>query len=156
MKLYRISAIIAILAFAWIPASCVTTTTGTASQSTPSEEGSEIVERAEEFLGTPYKFGGSDPEGFDCSGLTMYVYGQSGYELPRSASDQYTNMIPVEVPRPGDLLFFVTEGNRVSHVGIYQGNYKFIHAPSTGKTVSIADIRIPYWRARYAGSRTLF
>ncbi len=119
-------------------------------------DGGGIVEIAQKYLGTPYKYGGNSPSGFDCSGFTSYVYKRAGYKLPRATTAQYSKLDPLRVPKVGDLVFFRTSGNKVSHVGIYVGNYRFIHAPSSGKTVSYADIRNVYWKPRYAGSRTVF
>lgn len=119
--------------------------------------GYRIANIARKHLGTPYKFGGLSPStGFDCSGLTRYVYSNGGYSIPRNTHNQFDDLNPVVVPAPGDLIFFNINGNKVSHVGIYMGNFQFIHAPSTGKKVSYADIRNPYWKSRYAGSRSLF
>ena len=119
-------------------------------------DGVGITEEATKLIGVPYKFGGTDPSGFDCSGYTGYVYKQSGYNLPRDAHSQYNKMYPVRVPDKGDLVFFKTAGNKISHVGIYTGNFKFIHAPSSGKSVRIADIRKKYWKSNYAGARSIF
>lgn len=120
------------------------------------QEGVGILEIAKKYLGVPYRFGGSTPDGFDCSGFTGYVYAQIGQKLPRDAGDQFSAGRPVKVPRVGDLVFFKIDGKKISHVGIYAGDLRFIHAPSTGKTVSFADMRIDYWKKRYAGARTLF
>lgn len=119
-------------------------------------DGGGIANLAEQYLGVPYRPGGFSPSGFDCSGLTSYVYKEAGYSIPRSASAQYNALRPVRVPAVGDLVFFRTNGTSISHVGIYIGNYKFIHAPSSGKTVSIADLRLDYWKNSYAGARTIF
>lgn len=119
-------------------------------------DGGGIVRLAEQYLGVPYRPGGQSPSGFDCSGLTSFVYREAGYSIPRSASTQYTALRPVRVPQAGDLVFFRTDGSSISHVGIYIGNYRFIHAPSSGKTVSIADLRLKYWQRSYAGARTIF
>ncbi|MCB1315502.1 MAG: C40 family peptidase [Leptospiraceae bacterium] len=118
--------------------------------------GTDIVSIARQYLGTPYQYGGNTPSGFDCSGFVGFVYNKAGYNLPRNAGVQYSRLNPVRVPRPGDLVFFNTSGSSVSHVGIYVGNYRFIHAPSSGKTVSYADIRTQYWKSRYVGTRTVF
>lgn len=117
--------------------------------------GTQIVSMARRYLGTPYRYGGGSPAGFDCSGLTQYVYNEAGIKLPRSAKDQFEMLKPIRVPRPGDLIFFKLDGNSVSHVGIYVGRFKFIHAPSSGKRVSYADIRNKYWESHYAGSRSV-
>lgn len=121
-------------------------------------DGAGIVAAAEEHLGAPYRPGGNSPAGFDCSGFTAYVYRAAGYQLPRTASDQYRAGVlrPVRTPQPGDLLFFRLDGARISHVGIYVGDFKFIHAPSSGRKVSYADIRLDYWKKSYAGARSIF
>ncbi|MBL8018714.1 MAG: C40 family peptidase [Leptospirales bacterium] len=131
-------------------------TTEIADRRTTVYDGGGIVEIAKKYLGVPYKFGGQTPEGFDCSGFTGYVYKKAGYKLARDASVQYNEMKPIKVPRVGDLVFFKIDDQKVSHVGIYVGNLTFIHAPSTGKKVSFADMRISYWKQRYAGARTVF
>lgn len=119
-------------------------------------DGHGVLSEAKKYLGVPYRYGGNSPDGFDCSGYTGYVYKKLGLKLARSASDQYKQLRPVRVPSPGDLVFFKTSGARVSHVGIYAGNYRFIHAPSSGKKVSFADIRGKYWKTRYAGARSAY
>ncbi len=119
--------------------------------------GHKIATIAKQYIGLPYKYGGTSPDtGFDCSGFTGYVYGRVGYKLGRGADDQYDSMKAVKVPLVGDLVFFNIDGKRVSHVGIYLGDFKFIHSPRTGKNIGIADIRIDYWKKRYAGARSLF
>ena len=117
-----------------------------------------IVKTAEKYLGVRYKFGGMDPKGFDCSGYSSYVYKVNGYLIPHSAQQQFANgrRIGIKKAKPGDLVFFRTSGWKISHVAIYMGDYKFIHAPSRGKSVSFDDIRKDYWRKRYAGTVTYF
>jgi hypothetical protein len=118
----------------------------------------EIVRTANRFIGVPYRWGGSSPaRGFDCSGLTMVVYQLNGLNLPRSSRAQYRAGTPVrrrEISR-GDLVFFATSGgSRVSHVGIYAGNGKFIHAPSKGKRIRTDSLSNRYFKNRYLGART--
>ena len=115
-----------------------------------------IVKTAEKYIGVRYKFGGSDPSGFDCSGYSYYVYKQIGIDLPHSAQQQYANgkRIGIKKAKPGDLVFFRITGWKISHVAIYLGDYKFIHAPSRGKSISVDDIRKDYWNKRYAGMVT--
>jgi len=117
-----------------------------------------IVKTAEKYLGVRYVFGGSDPAGFDCSGYSSYVYKKNGLLLPHSAQQQFANgkRIGIKKAKPGDLVFFRTSGWKISHVAIYMGDFKFIHAPSRGKHVSFDDIRKEYWRKRYAGTVTYF
>ncbi len=114
-----------------------------------------ILDAAKELLGTPYRYGGSDPrEGFDCSGLVQYTHRQAGIEVPRTTRAQYNASKPVSRRklRPGDLVFFRIDGRRISHVGIYLGEGRFIHAPSSGKRVSTARLDDPYWRRHYSGA----
>lgn len=118
----------------------------------------ELVRTAHGFIGIPYRWGGeSERSGFDCSGLTMVVYRQNGLNLPRVSRNQFQagRKINLGSIQEGDLVFFATDGSgRVSHVGIYIGDGKFIHAPATGKRVTIEYLNHPYFRARFAGART--
>jgi len=95
-----------------------------------------VIAVASRYLGVPYVYGGSSPRGFDCSGLTQYVYGLLGISLPRTAQAQYnaTTHISRSSARPGDLVFFFS-GGTVSHVGIYAGGNTMIAAPHTGDVV---------------------
>jgi len=118
----------------------------------------ELVETAEGFIGLPYRWGGSSAEeGFDCSGLAMAVYQLNGLNLPRSSREQFmagTRIDRSELAK-GDLVFFATSGGRkTSHVGIYVGDDRFIHAPSRGRTIRTDALSNPYYTARYAGART--
>ncbi|VAW76491.1 hypothetical protein MNBD_GAMMA15-1620 [hydrothermal vent metagenome] len=112
---------------------------------------------AANMIGTPYRYGGASPRGFDCSGLVQYAYSQVGVQAPRSTKEQYRQIRRIRVSelRPGDLVFFKLSGNRVSHVGIYAGDDRFIHSPSSGKSVSYASLRNPYWKKRIAGAGRL-
>ena len=118
----------------------------------------EIVETARRFIGLPYQWGGSSPDdGFDCSGLTMAVYRINGLNLPRMSTEQYRVGIPIKKGqlKSGDLVFFATSrGKRVSHVGIYTGDNKFIHAPGKGRRICAASLSKKYFKTRYAGART--
>ncbi|MDH5180799.1 MAG: C40 family peptidase [Gammaproteobacteria bacterium] len=116
------------------------------------------VNIAKGMLGVPYLYGGETPEtGFDCSGLVVYSYQQVGITLPRTTFDQYKSTLPIGKHRirPGDLLFFRISRVRISHVGIYLGGNRFIHAPSTGKVVSIARLDNPYWLKRFIAARRI-
>ena len=122
-----------------------------------SAPGPRVVAIAKRYIGTRYRYGGRTPAtGFDCSGYTRYVMARAGRRIPGGAKNQFLRMRRVRAPRPGDLVFFRTIRNRVSHVGIYVGNYRFLHAPRTGKRIGYADIRNRYWRKRYAGARSAF
>jgi cell wall-associated NlpC family hydrolase len=116
-----------------------------------------IVRTAERYIGAQYRHGGATPQGFDCSGYVMYVYQQNGILLPRQVNRQYEagKHIRLRQTKPGDLVFFRTSrSGRLSHVGIYVGGNRFIHAPRSGKRVSYADMGKPYWKKRYRGSVT--
>jgi hypothetical protein len=119
---------------------------------------SEIVGTARRFIGTPYRWGGTSPdEGFDCSGLTMVVYQLNGLKLPRSSRQQYRAGMPIgrDELLHGDLVFFATAGGRrISHVGIYVGKGRFIHAPGRGKRIRTSLLTRRYYKARYMGART--
>lgn len=116
----------------------------------------QIVGTAKKYLGVKYRYGGTTPGGFDCSGYVMYVYRKNGIPMPRSLFKQYRSgrRISLNKARPGDLVFFNINGRRISHVGLYMGNRMFIHAPRTGKRISFADISKKYWQKRYAGAVT--
>jgi cell wall-associated NlpC family hydrolase len=119
----------------------------------------DLVLGAMGFMGIPYLWGGSTPEaGFDCSGFVQYVVRQAaGLVLPRSSFDQIRQGTSVDRNdlQAGDLVFFNTMRATASHVGIYIGENRFIHAPSRGKTVEIADFTNSYWQTRYDGARRL-
>jgi murein DD-endopeptidase len=120
--------------------------------------GNEIALRAISQLGKPYVWGGADLEGFDCSGLVRFIYDQVGIAVPRTAAEQFSAAKPIElaVLKPGDLLFFRTQGQRISHVAIYTGEGRFIHAPRTGQPVEFRMLDDQYYRARLAGAGRLF
>lgn len=108
------------------------------------------VYHAREVVGTPYRWGGeSVSTGFDCSGLIWYAYREAGLKIPRTTGQQLRAMHPVRRTelQPGDLLFFRL-ADKSWHVGLYAGDNRFIHAPSSGKTVSEARLDQPYWRRR--------
>lgn len=108
-------------------------------------------------VGAPYRYGGADPRGFDCSGLVYYAYRKAGMAIPRTTTGQYrqSRRVALSRLRPGDLLFFTISRNKPSHVGIYAGNGSFIHAPSSGKSVGYASLNDDYWRKRLIGTGRL-
>ncbi len=116
-----------------------------------------IVDTARGYIGLPYRWGGASAKrGFDCSGLTMTVYRLNGLNLPRSSREQYRTGTPVPRNRlqPGDLVFFDTSGRgTVSHVGLYAGSGRFIHAPKSGGTIRSEQLQNPYFKRRYVGAR---
>jgi cell wall-associated NlpC family hydrolase len=114
----------------------------------------ELTRSALRFLGVPYAFGGTSSAGFDCSGFVQHVFALLGVSLPRTADAQYDAGRPaVGGPRPGDLVFFDTYGG-VSHVGIYLGHGKFVHA-SSSHGVTVSHLSESYWAARYVGAKRL-
>lgn len=117
-----------------------------------------ILRTAHRYLGVPYRWGGATPRGFDCSGFVMYVYRRNGIRMGRSVESQFRRgrRISFRQLKPGDLVFFKTSRKRFSHVGIYSGRLHFIHAPSSGKKVSYANMKNSYWRKRYIGAVTYF
>jgi len=117
----------------------------------------QLVAVAQQFIGVPYQWGDASPvTGFDCSGLTMMVYQLIGLEMPRISRDQFRRgrEIGRDQLRPGDLVFFTTDWQGdVSHVGIYQGDDLFIHAPRSGKQVTRSSLSSDYFRKHYLGAR---
>jgi cell wall-associated NlpC family hydrolase len=107
---------------------------------------SQIVFTALQMVGVPYVYGGATPRGFDCSGLVQYAYRAAGISVPRTSREQYGASAPVDMDtaRAGDLVFFRSKD--YSHVGIYLGDGRFVHAPNTGRTVSISRLDEPYYR----------
>ena len=119
----------------------------------------EIVKTAEGFIGVPYLWGGSSDTGFDCSGLTMAVYQLNGLDLPRLSSEQYKVGVPVERDSlsKGDLVFFaLSRDKKASHVGIYVGEGRFIHAPGRGKKIRMDSLSGNYFQKRYVAGRSYF
>jgi len=115
------------------------------------------ADHALRMQGKPYRYGGNTPAGFDCSGLVQYGYSQAGVKLPHGTESLRRVSTPIKTSQlqRGDLLFFDQEGKRSSHVGIYLGNDRFVHAPSTGKHVHVANFSNGYWRKHFAGARRL-
>jgi cell wall-associated NlpC family hydrolase len=113
------------------------------------------VQIAERYLGTPYLWGGADPlTGFDCSGLTMYVYGQLGIDLTHYTGAQWYEgaRVPPSALEPGDLVFFHASPRGPQHEGLYIGNGQFIHAPHTGDVVKISLLTDPSYLFGYVGA----
>lgn len=101
-------------------------------------------------VGVPYRYGGNSASGFDCSGLVQFAYAAAGTSVPRTTAEQWRYMEPVnkESLRTGDVLFFNIEG-KVSHVGLYLGSHRFVHAPATGREVTIADLHSDFYRTAF-------
>ena len=117
-----------------------------------------VVAIAEKLKGKPYRYGGVTPEGFDCSGLIHYAYRQIGKSIPRTTEGQYraTERISMEDLRPGDLLFFRISSRKLSHVGLYAGNRRFIHASTSKKRVADASLEEAYWNKRLIGAGRIY
>ncbi len=116
-----------------------------------------VLEIAHRYLGRPYRYGGSSSRGFDCSGFALHVYRSVGVRLPHSASAQARlgKPVPRSQLQPGDLVFFRTRGRRISHVGIYIGNGRFIHASSARGRVRIDSLNTGYYQRRYVCARRI-
>lgn len=127
----------------------------------PAHKGQQIVQQALRYRGTKYRYGGTTKSrGFDCSGLIARVWSDLNLKkVPRASSQLYQAGTPVTLAdlREGDLVFFKnTYKSGISHVGVYAGKNKFIHAPSRGKRVSITRLSDPYYQIHYAGARRLY
>ena len=119
--------------------------------------GSMALASALGFQGVHYRSGGSDPSGFDCSGLVQYVFAQHGIAMPRDVRRQYQvgYGIRTEDVRPGDLLFFNTASDGASHVAIAIDGMRFVHAPNSRGVVRIDRLSTPYWSSRLLGARRI-
>jgi cell wall-associated NlpC family hydrolase len=119
--------------------------------------GRAVAEFALGFRGVPYRNGGADPAGFDCSGLVQYVFAQYGVPVPRVVEEQYEvgEKIKDQDIKPGDLLFFKTNGQGASHVAIAIGEERFVHAPNSAGVVRVEALTSVYWGSRYVGARRL-
>jgi cell wall-associated NlpC family hydrolase len=117
--------------------------------------GGRAAALAQSRLGTPYRWGGAAPGGFDCSGLVYWVFGQLGVPLPRVAEQQGRVGVPVAAPDllPGDVVFFADSSGYVHHEGVYIGGGRMIHAPQTGDVVRVERIDTGYYARQYAGAR---
>jgi cell wall-associated NlpC family hydrolase len=116
-----------------------------------------LITTALSLRGTPYRNGGSDPEGFDCSGFTQWVFAQHGILLPREVRDQFRTgdrVQPADLS-PGDLLFFRTAAGGASHVAIAIGGDQFVHAPSSTGVVRVEPLSSSYWSQRFVGARRM-
>jgi len=121
-------------------------------------KGQKIADMAKTLVGSPYKYGGETPNGFDCSGLVFYTHGIVGLRPPRTSLQQFKSAKNVSLKklRNGDLIFFKLTRSRVSHVGIYVGNGRFIHAPQSGKQVKATYLTDAYWKTKIVSAGRLY
>lgn len=132
----------------------LTSQTTTAPEVKPILNVDSLITEAKKYIGVPYLWGGSTPDGFDCSGYLNYVFNTQGNSIPRTVALIWTETTPVSTPQKGDLVFFTTYAPGASHAGIYIGDNKFIHAgSSTGVTIS--DMNNTYWKPRYLGAKSV-
>ena len=152
MRSNRAAALSGILATVLLAAGCAGTPVAVPAASEPHLASSDVrgpvVQLALSMVGVPYRYGGADPrEGFDCSGLVYYTFTSNGHAVPRTSQAQFNaaRTIPLAEAAEGDLVFFQDQ-EKLSHVGIYLGDGRFVHAPSSGGAVSIASIDAPYYQ----------
>ncbi|MBN2974670.1 hypothetical protein BFW88_02455 [Pseudomonas fluorescens] len=132
---------------------------GSSLRSLPSSSIDDVIDRAHELLGTPYKWGGNSVEqGFDCSSLLVYLFKtQANIKIPRTTAAMHrstASTIKRSALKPGDAVFFKGNGRgQVSHVGLYIGEGKFIHSPRTGKNVRIDSLSNSYWNKHYTTAK---
>jgi cell wall-associated NlpC family hydrolase len=119
--------------------------------------GYAIAGTALSLRGVPYKIGGTDTSGFDCSGLVRYVFEHHGIRVPRSVAEQFRagRPVPNDIVEPGDLVFFDTKAAGASHVGIAIGGDEFVHAPTSNGVVRVERLGGSYWASRFVGARRL-
>ncbi len=117
-------------------------------ESNSSSPGRQAATIALEQVGVPYRYGGASPNGFDCSGLVQYAYMQAGLNVPRTTGQLWSAAKPVAQHElsAGDVLFFNIEG-KMSHVGVYLGERRFVHAPQSGRSVSVASLDSPFYKS---------
>ena len=117
-----------------------------------------ILSMADSFIGTPYLWGGTTPDGFDCSGFVQYVYSHNGYNITRTTYTQWDNdgvFVDKSDMKPGDLIYFGTEYGQPSHVGMYVGNGTMIHAPHTGDVIKYVTIESGYYNNCFMGAKRI-
>jgi cell wall-associated NlpC family hydrolase len=161
--------VLAVLALVMLASGCAPFRPGmpsgpaTGEQSSVAQQGpgAVIAQQALAQVGRPYRYGGADPaSGFDCSGLVSYAHAHEGIAVPRTAAAQFAAARKVDAGllQAGDLVFFRLEpgGRAVTHVGIYTGQGRFVHAPQTGRSVGEAGLDEPYYRERFAGAGRLY
>jgi cell wall-associated NlpC family hydrolase len=113
----------------------------------PGEQAANVAVRQ---IGVPYRYGGSSARGFDCSGLVQFAWSGAGTRIPRTTAEQFRQLTPVDAEniQVGDVLFFRIDG-RVSHVGLYLGDKRFVHAPATGREVTVTSLDSGFYRKAF-------
>jgi murein DD-endopeptidase len=152
--LARIGCVVALL----VLAGCASSPRSSDATASTQPSGERIAERAQTLVGSPYRYGGADPSGFDCSGLVFFVHQELGINVPRTVAEQSSAATPVKPAElePGDVVFFRDPGPRATHVGVYIGEHRFVHAPKTGRPVSYASLDDDYYRATFLGAGRFF
>jgi cell wall-associated NlpC family hydrolase len=120
--------------------------------------GERIAAEALAQVGRPYRYGGSSPEGFDCSGLVRYAYLAAGVDVPRTTTEQFqaARSLKLSELAPGDLLFYRIDSREVTHVAIYTGDGRFVHAPQSGKSVETRALDDDWYRERLVSAGRLY
>jgi len=146
-----------LLALLALLAACTPFQPGMPGGPTGADPGRAVLQAAESRIGAPYRYGGAGPDAFDCSGLVTYAHREVGIPVPRTAAQQFAAATPVARKdlRPGDLVFFRLDGREVSHVGIYAGDDRFVHAPQRGGHVRVASLDEEHFRRSFAGAGRL-
>ncbi len=150
--------LIALALLLLVSAGCAKHPSATAPVGFGKASGEAISNTARSNIGVRYKIGGTNPStGFDCSGLVIWTYGQYGISMPRTAREQMSMgaSIRKDQLRPGDLVVFKISSRRGYHTGIYSGHGKFVHSPSSGKTVREEALNAEYWQKRFVGARRI-
>ena len=141
----------------WVSKKCFSVNSNSSRSRLP-DHLTRITDSAQKYLEVPYHYGGASTNGFDCSGFTMFVYAQFGYDLPHNAAAQMNvgKFVSRNELRPGDLVFFKTLGSAIiNHVGIYLGSEEFIHASSGYGAIRISPLNTGYYNVRFQGGRRI-
>ena len=149
-----LSAMLTLAACAGSPPRVASATTA---MSAENAQAGRAADHALAMVGAPYRYGGVNPEGFDCSGLVHYSFSKAGLSLPRDTRSLRRVGVQIDLNdlAKGDLVFFDQEGKKSSHVGIYLGDGQFVHAPSTGGKVRADKIDLTYWRKHFTEARRI-
>ncbi len=156
-NMHRVKALLTLGVVLFAFSGCASAPVASSGSTRPSapDRGDAAAALAAKMVGKPYKYGGASPAGFDCSGLVYYSFRHAGVALPHNTVKQRsaTRLIKVAELQRGDLLFFDQEGKKHGHVGIYLGEGRFVHAPSSGKSVRNDALSNPYWKKHLSEAR---